>query len=365
VNTWQRYKTDEQYRRNIMIRGKVMESIRDFFGLEGFVEIETPLMVAAPGMEPNLSQFKTGLLDERGKKKTAYLVTSPEYSCKKMLAAGMKNIFSLGKVFRNEEPYTSAAGEFIIHNPEFTMLEWYRTGENYLKLMDDTERLVKYCAKIAYEQWTMNNGQNTDSVHGMWSMVCGPWKHVSVKEAFAKIGLNLDEILTRDTMAKAATDKGYAVSSNDSFDDCFFKIFLTEIEPGLGIENPTILYDYPIQMASLSRAKPSDPRYAERFEVYAGGMEIANAFSELTDPVEQRRRLEEERELRGKLGKDQPPVDDDFIEAVGQMPPSAGIALGVDRLVMLLTGAKSIEDVVLFPASELFKEKSDGLDIRN
>lgn len=158
-------------------------------------------------------------------------------------------------------------------------------------------------------------------------------------------------------MAKAALDKGYAVSSNDSFDDCFFKIFLTEIEPKLGAERPTILYDYPIQMASLSRAKPGDPRYAERFEVYAGGLELANAFSELTDPVEQRKRLEEERKLRGKRGKDQPPIDDDFIAAVGEMPPSAGIALGVDRLVMFMTGARSIEEVMLFPASEIFNNQ--------
>lgn len=324
-----------------------MECIRDFFALEGFFEIETPLMVRAPGMEPNLSQFKTELLDERGNKQVAYLVTSPEYSCKKMLAAGMEKIFSMGKVFRNEEPYSSSGGAHVVHNPEFTMLEWYRAGTDYIKLMEDTERLVKFCANAVgagSNQELRTKFQNT------------PWLRISVKEAFSQIGLNLDQILTRDTMAKAAAERGYAVSSNDSFDDCFFKIFLTEIEPKLGIDVPTILYDYPIQMASLSRAKPTDPRYAERFEVYAGGMEIANAFSELIDPVEQRKRLEEERELRGTLLKDQPPIDDDFIKAVGEMKPSAGIALGVDRLVMLLTGATSIEDVILFPASELFQK---------
>lgn len=356
MHTWERYKTDEQYRRNIQTRQKIVESIRGFFALEGFVEIETPLMVRSPGMEPNLSQFKTELSDKRGNAKTAYLATSPEYSCKKMLAAGMEKIFSLGKVFRNEEPYSSSAGEFITHNPEFTMLEWYRAGEDYIKLMDDTERLVKYCAAAVYGPWTMDHGQNETVSHGTWSMVRGPWSRLSVKDAFAQIGLNLDQILTRDTMAKAAADRGHAVSSNDSFDDCFFKIFLTEIEPKLGIEQPAILYDYPIQMASLSRAKPEDPRYAERFEVYANGLELANAFSELIDPLEQRKRLEEERELRGALGKDQPPIDEDFVSAVGAMKPSAGIALGVDRLVMLLTGATSIEDVILFPASELFPQ---------
>ncbi len=320
-----------------------MEGIRDFFAMEDFNEIETPLMVAAPGMEPNLSPFKTVLHDEKGNKTAAYLVTSPEYPCKKMLAAGMEKIFSLGKVFRNEEPYGALAGTVMAHNPEFTMLEWYRAGVDYTKIMDDVERLVQYCYDAVNGPMSMARGLSFDN-----------WERISVKEAFAKIGLDLDQILTRDTMAKAAAGKGYDVAPSDSFDDCFFKIFLSEIEPALGIDRPTILYDYPIQMAALSRAKPEDPRYAERFEVYAGGLEIANAFSELTDAVEQRRRLEEERELRGKHGKDQPPVDEDFIAAVGQMPPSAGIALGVDRLVMLFAGVDRIEDVMLFPASEIF-----------
>ena len=326
-----------------MIRGKVMEAIRDFFALEEFTEIETPIMVAAPGMEPNLSPFKTTLHDQKGKKADAYLVTSPEYLCKKMLAAGMERIFSLGKVFRNEEPYSADGGGTVLHNPEFTMLEWYRAGEDYRKIMEDAERLVRFCVDAVSGSSLMPRGLSFDG-----------WERLSVKGAFAKIGLDLDGLLNRGSMAVAATERGYEVAPNDAFDDCFFKIFLTEIEPLLGVERPTILYDYPIQMAALSRAKPSDPRYAERFEIYAGGLELANAFSELTDPVEQRRRLEEERELRGRKGKDQPPVDEDFIAAVAEMPPSTGIALGVDRLVMLIAGAGSIEDIMLFPASEIF-----------
>jgi lysyl-tRNA synthetase class 2 len=337
VKTWERYKIDERYRRNIETRAKIMEAIRDFFASEGFVEIEAPLLVRSPGMEPNLSPFKTAVADEHGKKYAGYLVTSPEYACKKMLAAGMDKIFSLGKVFRNGEQFGGT------HNPEFTMLEWYRAGETYEKIMDDTERLVAFCAKaIAYNlQPTTYN-------------LTAPWARISVKDAFAQIGLNLDERLTRDTMAKAAADRGCAVSPDDSFDDCFFKIFLTEIEPKLGKERPTILYDYPIQMASLSRAKENDPRYAERFEAYANGLELCNAFSELVDPAEQRRRFGVEAKERAKHGKDVPPIDEDLLSALGEIRSAAGNALGVDRLVMLLTGAKSIDDVLLFPSSELF-----------
>ncbi len=345
-----------------------METIRGFFASEGFVEIETPLLVAAPGMEPHLTPFKTILHTPTPLTPTlspqagrggigAYLITSPEYSCKKMLAAGIPKLFSLGKVFRNQEPFgpSTALGVNGKHNPEFTMIEWYRAGVDYTKIMEDTEWLVRACVDaLGQEARITYQGKEID--------LTSPWERLSVKNAFARVGLNLDQCLTRDTMAEAARKKGYTVTSNDSFDDCFFKIFLTEIEPHLGQGKPldtargkpTILYDYPVQMAALARAKPDDGRYAERFEVYVNGLELANAFSELTDADEQRRRLEEERALRGKLRKDQPPIDEDFLSALREMPAAAGIALGVDRLVTLLTDAKSIEDVMLFPASDLF-----------
>jgi len=368
MKTWQKYKSDPEYRRRIEQRAKIVETIRGFFALQGFVEIDAPLLVAAPGMEPNLTQFKTILTSpypllsqERAKQRDAYLITSPEYACKKMLAAGVPKLFSIGKVFRNEEPWGGT------HNPEFTMIEWYRAGADYRSLMDDTENLVRACASAIglntkHEARSTKQGfeiqnSNFDIVSDFGFRISDlfePWKRVSVKDAFAQIGINLDECLTRDTMAEAAQKKGYAVSSTDTFDDCFFKIFLTEIEPKLGAEKPTILYDYPVQMASLSRPKPEDPRYAERFEAYVGGLELCNAFSELIDVDEQRRRLEEEQRFRVSIGKEKLPIDEDFLVALKQMPPAAGNALGVDRLVMLLTGAKSIEDVILFPASDLF-----------
>jgi lysyl-tRNA synthetase class 2 len=364
VNTWERYKTDDKFRRNIEIRQKVMESIRDFFAFEGFVEVEAPLLVSSPDLSPNLTPFSVEVENADGKKYPAHLITSPEFSMKKMLAAGMEKIFSLGKVFRNQEPFGPGFGERSTHNPEFTMLEWYRAGADYNVLMEDTERLVRYCAKAITLDKSKSEQPNSeekptkrDFDFSSRILEFPRWKRLSLKEAFAEIGLNLDELLTRDTMAKAAADRGYRVSEGDTFDDCFFKIFLTEIEPKLGVTEPVILYDYPIQMAALARPKPGDPRYAERFEAYAGGMELCNCFSELTDPTEQRRRFEEEREERHRLGKEAPPIDEDLLSALGSAPASSGNAMGVDRLVMLLAGVKNIEDVTLFPAGELFKPK--------
>lgn len=318
-----------------------METIRGFFALEGFIEIETPLLVRSPDLSPSLAPFKLELVDAVGESEPAYLVTSPEFSCKKMLASGLDKIYSLGKVFRNNEPFGQMAGPMNTHNPEFTMLEWYRTGADYRQMMDDTERLVQACALAVGKRGT--------------GPLNAPWRRLSVKEAFAEIGLNLDLILTRDTMAEVARKRGHSITSNDSFDDCFFKIFITEIEPNLGVDVPTILYDYPIQMAALARAKPEDPRYAERFEAYAGGMELCNCFSELVDPVEQRKRFESEVAERKALGKDTPEIDESLLTALASLKPSAGNALGVDRLVMLLAGTKNIEDVILFPAAELFQ----------
>jgi elongation factor P--(R)-beta-lysine ligase len=362
MHTWQRYKSDDKYRRNIRIRAKVMEAIRDFFASEGFMEIEAPLLVRSPDLSPNLSSMKATLTDEKGKSVDAHLITSPEFSMKKMLAAGCDKIFSLGKTFRNGEHFGGS------HNPEFTMLEWYRRGADYRKMMDDTERLVKYCADAAIR----HSRESGDPIrpgdsYGLDSRFRGNdeetgwaemrWRRVSVKDVFAEIGLNLDLLLTRDSMAQAAADRGHRVSGDDTFDDCFFRIFLTEIEPKLGVLSPTILYDYPIQMAALARPKPEDPRYAERFEAYAGGLELCNCFSELTDAEEQRRRFTAENAERKRMGKDVPPMDEDLLAALPEIGSAAGNALGVDRLVMLLCGAKAIEDVMLFPASELFDNK--------
>jgi len=270
--------------------------------------VETPLLVAHPGMEPHLEVFETELRTASGRRSRAFLTTSPEYAMKKLLAAGLPRIFQVCKAFRNGEEVSRG------HNPEFTMLEWYRANADYTALMDDCEALLGELGSP------------------------GPIERLSVEEAFRRYaGLSLDDL---------------APDAETTWEQAFHLVLLDKVEPHL---RRTILYDYPIQLAALARAKPSDPRFAERFELYVGGLELANAFSELVDPVEQRRRLEAERKERMALGRTVYDLDEDFIRAleVG-MPPSAGIALGVDRLVMLLAGASSIRDVLWFPGDEVF-----------
>lgn len=295
---------------------KIRELVRAWFRAEGFFEVETPALVRAPGQEPNLNPLETIARDERGTEAAAYLITSPEYALKKLLVAGFPKIFELARCFRNNEP---AGG---LHNPEFTMLEWYRAGADYRGIMEDVERLAYFIAQ----------GLPTTACRLPLTYFEPPWERLSVGEAFTR----------------------YANADLDSItsDDAFFKIFLTHIEPKLGQDKPTILYDYPARMAALARIKKDDPRYAERFEVYVKGVEIANAFSELGDATEQRRRFLEEQDIRRRAGTSVHPIDEEFLAALARgLPDSGGIALGLDRLAMILLDAESIREVVFFPYS--------------
>jgi lysyl-tRNA synthetase class 2 len=306
--TWRRVRDGRQDVERLLARERVVDGIRRFFKSRGFVEVETPLLVAHPGMEPHLEVFKTELVTASGRRADGYLTTSPEYAMKKLLAAGLPRIFQICKAFRNREEVSAG------HNPEFSMLEWYRADADYTALMDDCEALLNELGSP------------------------GPLERISVADAFRRYaGIELDEIeATPDT----------------TWEQAFHLVLLNEVERNL---HRTILFDYPIELAALARAKPSDPRFAERFELYVGGLELGNAFSELTDSVEQRRRLEAEREERIANGRTVYDLDEDFIRALEiGIPPSAGIAVGVDRLVMLLTGAPAIRDVLWFPADEVF-----------
>ena len=349
---WKRLKNSDAFKKNFLLRAKIIALIRDFFYKENFLEVETPSLVNLPGMEPYLDPVKVNLNLKEDQKISGYLITSPEYAMKKILAGGFSKIFQICKSFR--------AGDAIddLHNPEFTILEWYRTDADYADIMRDTERLIAYVYK------NLKEGRDSEKLEikyqGNTINLAPPWERLTMKEAFRKYAkIDLDSNLDRESIKESAQEKGYTVNDKDSYDDIFFKIFLSEIEPCLGQSQPTILSDWPAQMAALSKVKKDDPRYAERFEVYIGGLELGNAFSELLDPGEQKKRLLEEQELRKRLGKDEYGIDEEFLEALeGGFPESGGIAVGVDRIVMLFLDTKNIEDVLFFPAKQIFKHKS-------
>jgi len=323
-------------------RARLQEALRRHLAAEGWDEVETPCLVPAPGMEPHIRPFEAELVPEGGgPRRTLYLHTSPEYAMKRLLAEGFRRIFQLARVFRNGE--ISAT-----HNPEFTMLEMYRAGADDRGIMADLERAVEAGARAlqpAGEARARWRGQDLD--------LAAPFERRRVADAFAAIGIDLaacDGDAGR--LRAAARDRGIdAGREGEGFDDAFFRVFLQAIEPGLGRPRPVYLVGWPASMAALARLDPADPRWALRFELYAAGLELANGFAELTDAREQRRRLLEERELRRRLGRPVPPLDERFLEAVGRMPDAGGVALGLDRLLMLLTGAEAIDEVLLFPAS--------------
>ncbi|MDP3244206.1 MAG: EF-P lysine aminoacylase EpmA [bacterium] len=373
--SWRRLK-DLKLQRRLKVRSRIIQLIREFFLNQGFFEAETPILTPTAGQEPYLNPLKINFQDEQGKSYDAYLITSPEYNHKRLLAAGFAKTFEITRSFRGGEPWSGQ------HNPEFTILEWYRARADYRKIMRDVEKMVCYIAtKIFPERKPLKaaevEGPSTGSGSKLLVKYLGrtidltpPWERLSMHEAWEKYA-GIDRrarIDDRQYVRGLCKARGYTVNKNDSYDDLFFKIFLTEIEPHLGQGRPIILFDYPASMAALARLKSSikfpsldgrgkgrvKQRYAERFEVYVAGMELGNAFSELNDAREQRQRFLTEQGLRRKLGKESIPLDEDFLDALKHMPPAAGIAFGIDRLVMLLTNAKTIDDVLAFPADDLF-----------
>lgn len=300
--------------------------------------METPLIVRYPGQEPNLAPIGLSVRNEKNKKFAAYLHTSPEYTMKKMLAAGWDKIFYLGKCFRDQESFGGT------HNPEFTMIEWYRTNADMFNLMSDIEKMFKYiCGRAKFcAQSSRQNGMKVE--------------RISMRELWQKhVGVDLDDYLDEKTMLKLCHERGYKAKAAESYEELFYRIFLNEIEPKLGANYPLIVYNYPAKMASLAKLT-ADKKYAERFELYYKGLELANAFSELTDAREQEKRLKREKSERERTGKNVFDIDQDFIDALKSgLPRSAGIALGFDRLVMALAACQEIDDVIVLPMSKLFK----------
>jgi lysyl-tRNA synthetase class 2 len=276
-----------------------------------------------------------------GGSKGFYLHTSPEFACKKLIAGGETRIFTLARVFRDRE-------RSALHHPEFTMLEWYRANEGYETLMEDCAALLAAAAQACGSARLRFRGKEADAF--------AEPERLGVPEAFERhagidlwpvLGAEPDEALTR--LAAEARRIGVRVAKDDDFGDVFSRILTDRIEPKLGIGRATILLDYPISQAALARPKPSEPRLAERFELYACGVELANAFGELTDPAEQRRRFEADMAEKERRYDERYPIDEELLAALALMPPTSGIALGLDRLVLLATGATRIEDVLWTP----------------
>jgi lysyl-tRNA synthetase class 2 len=324
----------------LLARGRIIDALRAWFRAQDFVEVETAILQASPGNETHLHAFATELHDPGGTRAPLYLHTSPEFACKRLLAAGEPRIFTFARVFRNRE-------RGALHHPEFTMLEWYRANQPYERLMDDCAAVLAAAAYAA--------GADTFSFRGRACDARAAPEHLSVAEAFRRFaGIDLMATLTptpeRDRLAAAARATGMRIADDDTWSDIFSRV-LVGFEPKLGVGRPTILDDYPVVEAALSRRKDSDPRLAERFELYVCGVELANAFGELTDPAEQRRRFAAEMAEKDRIYGERYPIDEDFLAALAVMPPASGIALGFDRLVMLATGAARIEQVLWTPVA--------------
>jgi lysyl-tRNA synthetase class 2 len=324
-------------------RARIVAAVRAFFAAAGFIEVDTPALQVSPGLEPHLKAFATELHDPHtGRRLRRYLHTSPEFAMKKLLAAGMPRIWQLAHVFRNGE-------RGAIHHPEFTMLEWYRAAAGWRELIPDCIGLIRACQAAAGSGGLTWQGRRADAF--------AEWREISVVEAFDRYcGIDIlataPDPLNPDVALLAAEARRIGIEAHpgDDWETLYFRIFLDRIEPHLGRDAPTILYDFPASMAALARRNPVDPRLAERFELYVCGLELANAFGELTDPAEQRVRFLADQKKKQALYGETYPIDDDFLAALAAGPrQAAGIALGFDRLVMLATGAEHIEAVLWAP----------------
>jgi lysyl-tRNA synthetase class 2 len=321
-------------------RGRITAALRAWFAARDFLEVETAALAVSPGNETHLHAFATELIGPGGERQPLYLRTSPEFACKKLLAAGETRIFDFARAFRNRE-------RGALHHPEFTLLEWYRANEPYDTLMEDCAALMVEAARAAGATQFTFRDKTIDPF-------AAP-ERLTVAEAFERYA-GIDLLATAangwgdaEKLAAAATKAGVATAVDDSWGDIFSRVLAERVDPHLGVGRATILYEYPLPLAALARAKSGSDKVAERFELYACGVELANAFGELTDVAEQRRRFEIAMVEKQRIHGERYSVDEDFLAALAVMPQASGLALGFDRLVMLATGASRIEQVIWTP----------------
>src|SRR5215813_5121360 len=323
----------------LLARREITRAIRAWFDEHGFIEVETGILQVSPGNETHLHAPRTELIRPDGTRHTRYLRTSPEFACKKLLAAGEQKIFEFARVFRDRE-----RGD--LHLPEFTMLEWYRADSGYDAVMADTIVVIAHAAQAT--------GIGQFSFRGKLADPFAEPELITVASAFERFaGIDLLATIAdgegdRAGLARAAREK-VRLADDDTWSDIFSKVLVEHIEPRLGQGRLTVLYEYPAPEAALARTKSADPRVAERFEVYACGVELTNGFGELTDAAEQRRRFAADMDEKERRYGERYPLDEDFLAAVAAMPPASGVALGFDRLVMLASGALRVDQVVWTP----------------
>lgn len=341
---WWRASVHTDRRPFLIGRNRIQAAFRARFAKQDFIEVDTATLQVSPGNEAHLHAFRTDAIGHDGTAVPLYLHTSPEFACKKLLAAGETRIACFAHVYRNRE-------RGPLHHPEFTMLEWYRVGEDYEQLMRDCADLIALAAETAGTKHFVFGGKTVDPF--------AEPERISVAEAFTHhAGIDLlatieaDGTTDREALAAQLTAAGMRIAGDDTWADLFSRVIVEKVEPNLGNGRVTILDRYPVAEAALARPCADDPRVAERFEVYACGVELANAFGELTDAAEQRRRFEAEMAEKQRVYGETYPLDEDFLEALQHMPEASGIALGFDRLVLLATGALRIDQVIWAPVAE-------------
>jgi lysyl-tRNA synthetase class 2 len=325
----------------LIARNRIQAALRAYFAREDFVEVDTAALQVSPGNETHLHAFATELVGADGSAHPRYLHTSPEFACKKLLAAGERRIVTFAHAYRNRE--TSPT-----HQPEFTMLEWYRAGEPYERLMDDCAAILGLAAEAGGRAMFHYRGMDCDPL-------LEP-ERLSVAAAFERhAGIDLlatiatDGKTDREALHADVVQAGLRTAADDTWSDLFSRVLVEKIEPFLGIGRATVLYDYPVAEAALARKSPRDGRVAERFELYACGVELANAFGELTDADEQRRRFEQEMTEKQRIYGERYPLDEEFLAALAAMGEASGAALGFDRLAMLASGASRVDQVIWTP----------------
>jgi len=345
MKTWQKLKQNPKLWQRYFVREQVIKAIRSFFDEKQFHEVETPILIGNPPAESYLDVFQTTLLDRARNPRPAYLSTSPEVPLKKLMVAGIGNCYSVTKSFRNTEMQSTT------HNPEFTILEWYRTHAAYTTIMADCEAFLLHINSM------LGNG-TTLTYQGKSFDLSKKWTRISIKDAFKKWAhVDLIEFFDMQKARKICSKKGYTATATNTWEELYNQIYLNEIEPHLGVDAPTIIYEFPGSMAALARQKGGDPRFAERFEFYIAGLELGDCYGELTNWKEQGIRFAQELKELKRLGKATYEYDRDFISALKEgMPEASGIAVGVDRLVMLFANVTDIADTMFFPVGDLFEK---------